>query len=92
MSRQPIETLSHEFMIRDHLALLEVPGETPVALALGGAEDLLDAVNHGLRELMNEPAVSHQATLLHHALMTAEALVIAAKAGIDAWEARHVEA
>ncbi|TBU86780.1 hypothetical protein [Phytopseudomonas dryadis] len=82
-------TFAHEFMVRGNHAVLEASDGVPVTEALEAAEDLLDAVLAGLRDLMAAPPVSHQATLVYYAAESAAALVCAAKAGLDAQENSH---
>lgn len=50
-------------------------------LALDSATDLLDAVIGGLQEIVSEPSVSSQVSLMLHAARTAQALVRAALEG-----------
>ncbi|HFH3048363.1 hypothetical protein [Pseudomonas aeruginosa] len=50
-------------------------------LALDSATDLLDAVIGGLQEIVSEPSVSSQVSLMLHAGETAQALVRAALEG-----------
>lgn len=50
-------------------------------LALDSATDLLDAVIGGLQEIVSEPSVSSQVSLMLHAVETAQALVRAALEG-----------
>ncbi|EMZ8417346.1 TPA: hypothetical protein N0H91_005906 [Pseudomonas aeruginosa] len=50
-------------------------------LALDSATDLLDAVIGGLQEIVSEPSVSSQVSLMLHAVETAQALVRSALEG-----------
>lgn len=52
-------------------------------LALDSATDLLDAVIGGLQEIVSEPSVSSQVSLMLHAVETAQALVRAALEGVE---------
>lgn len=82
MSKAP-QTREHEFDIRGAYAVLEAVGGIPVHESLDAATDRLEAVVAGLMELMNEPTVTHQATLIFYAAESALALVYAAHAGVD---------
>lgn len=82
MTTQPM-TLCHEFHTQDLHSVFEVVGGIPVHESLDAATDRLEAVVAGLMELMTEPTVTHQATLIFYAAESALALVYAAHAGVD---------
>lgn len=82
MSTAPM-TLAHEFHTRGLHSVFEAVGGIPVHESLDAATDRLEAVVAGLRELMQEPAVTHHATLVFYAAESALALVYAAHAGVD---------
>ncbi len=81
--RPQAETLSSPFATYGLHDVLEAAGDIPVHESLGAATDRLEAVVAGLRELMQEPAVTHHATLVFYAAESALALVYAAHAGVD---------
>ncbi|NDZ06744.1 hypothetical protein G3I72_00215 [Pseudomonas aeruginosa] len=61
--------------------VLCVKDDIDADLALDSATDLLDAVIGGLQEIVSEPSVSSQVSLMPHAVETAQALVRAALEG-----------
>lgn len=81
--RPKAETLSSPFATYGLHDVLEVSGDIPVHESLGAATDRLEAVVAGLRALMQEPAVTHHATLVFYAAESALALVYAAHAGVE---------
>lgn len=82
MSNQP-QTLAHPFATAGAHDVLEASGEIPLHESLDAATDRLEAVVAGLRELMQEPAVTQLATLIYFSAESALALVYAAHAGVD---------
>lgn len=76
------QTLAHEFHTQDLHAVFEAVGGIPVHESLDAATDRLEAVVDGLREFMQEPSVTHLATLVFYAAESALALVYAAHAGV----------
>lgn len=76
-------TLAHEFHTQRLHSVFEAVGGIPVHESLDAATDRLEAVVAGLRELMQEPAVTQHATLVYFAAESALALVYAAHAGVD---------
>lgn len=82
MSAAPL-TLTHEFHTQSLRSVFEAVGGIPVHESLDAATDRLESVVAGLRELMQEPAVTHHATLMFYAAESALALVYAAHAGVD---------
>ncbi|MEN8544079.1 hypothetical protein V8693_15510 [Pseudomonas aeruginosa] len=63
--------------------VLCVKDDIDADLALDSATDLLDAVIGGLQEIVSEPSVSSQVSLMLHAVETAQALVRAALEGVE---------
>lgn len=63
--------------------VLEASEGIPVHVSLNAATDRLEAVVAGLRELMQEPAVTQLATLTFYAAEAALALVYASRAGVE---------
>lgn len=82
MSKLP-QTLASPFATYGLHDVLEASGGIPVHEALDAATDRLEAVVAGLRELMQEPAVTQLATLTFYACESALALVYSAHAGVD---------
>lgn len=82
MSSQP-QTLGHPFATNGIHDVLQALSGIPLHESLDAATDRLEAVVAGLRELMQEPAVTHLATLTFYAAESALALVYAAHAGVD---------
>lgn len=82
MTDQPM-TVTHEFHTQQLHSVFEAVGGVPVHESLDAATDRLEAVVTGLRELMQQPAVTHHATLIFYAAESALALVYAAHAGVD---------
>lgn len=82
MSNTPM-TLAHEFNAQGLHSVFEAVGGIPVHESLDAATDRLEAVVAGLRELMQEPAVTQLATLTFYAAEAALALVYASHAGVD---------
>ncbi|AZL69229.1 hypothetical protein [Pseudomonas oryziphila] len=82
MNKQP-QTLASPFATYGLHDVLEASGEIPLQEALDAATDRLEAVVAGLRTLMQEPVVTHHATLVFYAAESALALVYAAHAGLD---------
>ena len=83
MKTEPLLTLEHEFHVPGNYAVLAAAGGVPVHESLDAATSLLESVAAGLRDLMTESAVSHQATLVWFACESALALVYAAHAAVD---------
>lgn len=81
--RPQAETLSSPFATYGLHDVLEAAGDVPVHESLDAATDRLEAVVAGLRELMQEPAVTHLATLIFYSAESALALVYAAHAGVE---------
>ncbi|WP_044461089.1 hypothetical protein [Pseudomonas sp. MRSN 12121] len=79
-------TLGHEFHKHGAHDLLIAADGVPIHDALDAATCYLEAVVHGLRDLMSEPAVSNEATLLFFAAENALALTYAAHAGVDPFQ------
>ncbi|HBO5926973.1 TPA: hypothetical protein L4715_006434 [Pseudomonas aeruginosa] len=63
--------------------VLCVKDDIDADLALDSATDLLDAVIGGLQEIVSEPSVSSQVSLMLRAVETAQALVRAALEGVE---------
>ncbi|MBN2987315.1 hypothetical protein [Pseudomonas lactucae] len=63
--KTPILTVSHEFHVQLNHAVFSAEGGVPIHESLDAATDLLHSVVAGLADLMQENAVSNQATLLH---------------------------
>ncbi|MBP5054348.1 hypothetical protein [Pseudomonas chlororaphis] len=82
--KSQLMTLQHEFHKHGPHDLLIAADGCPIHDALDAATCYLEAVVHGLRDLMSESAVSNEATLLFFAAETALALTYAAHAGVDA--------
>ena len=82
MSASP-QALASPFATYGLHDVLEAVGGIPVHESLDAATDRLEAVVAGLRELMQEPAVTHHATLVFYAAESALALVYAAHAGVN---------
>lgn len=76
-------TLEHPFCIRGNLEILSAAGDVPIHDSLEAATEYLEAVVHGLRDLMCTPEVSNLATLTFFAAETALALVYSAAASVD---------
>lgn len=76
-------TLAHEFHTQQLHSVFEAVGGIPVHESLDAATDYLESVVAGLRDLMAEPAVSKQASLIYFAADAALALCYAAHAGVD---------
>lgn len=81
--RPQAETLSSPFATYGLHDVLEAAGNIPVHESLGAATDRLEAVVAGLRDLMQDPAVTQHATLVFYAAESALALVYASHAGVD---------
>ncbi|MBH3308985.1 hypothetical protein I5P84_05890 [Pseudomonas mosselii] len=77
------KTLCHEFHTQQLHSVFEAVGGIPVHESLDAATDYLESVVAGLRDLMAEPAVSNQASLIYFAADAALALCYAAHAGVD---------
>lgn len=75
-------TLEHPFCIRGNFEILSAAGDVPIHESLEAATEYLEAVVHGLRDLMCTPEVSNLATLTFYAAETALALVYAAGAAV----------
>lgn len=82
MSKQP-QTLAHPFAVSGVHDVLEAAAGVPIHESLDAATDRLEAAVAGLRELMQEPAVTQLATLTYYAAESALALVYASRAGVD---------
>lgn len=82
MTAQP-NTMCHEFHTQQLHSVFEAVGGIPVHESLDAATDYLESVVAGLRDLMQEPAVSHRATLIYFAADAALALCYAAHAGVE---------
>ncbi len=67
----------------DSTNVLCVVDDIDADLALDSANDLLDAVVGGLQDIISEPSVSSQVSLMLHAVETAQALVRAALEGVE---------
>lgn len=76
-------TLESPFCTQRLHDVFSAAGGVPVHESLDAATSLLESVVAGLRDLMNEPATSHQATLVWFACESALALVYAAHAAVD---------
>jgi hypothetical protein len=76
-------TRAHEFNTQGLHSVFEAVGGIPVHESLDAATDRLEAVVAGLRELMQEPAVTQHATLICFAAEAALALCYSAHAGVD---------
>ena len=77
------ETLAHPFATSGAHDVLEAVAGIPIHESLDAALDRLEAVAAGLRQLMQEPAVTHYATLVFYAAESALALAYAAHAGVS---------
>ncbi|HEJ2040713.1 TPA: hypothetical protein SLV86_002499 [Pseudomonas aeruginosa] len=76
------ETAPVDLSKGDHKTnVLCVKDDIDADLALDSATDLLDAVIGGLQEIVSEPSVSSQVSLMLRAVETAQALVRAALEG-----------
>lgn len=82
MTTQP-QTLDHEFRTYGLHDVLQANGGISIHESLDAASDYLEAVVAGLRDLMQEPAVTQHATLVFFAAETALALVYSAHAGAE---------
>lgn len=76
-------TLESPFHTQRLHDVFSAAGGVPVHESLDAAAGLLESVAAGLRDLMNESAVSNQATLAWFACESALALVYAANAAVD---------
>lgn len=76
-------TIGHPFATHGLHDVLEALSGIPLHESLDAATDRLEAVVAGLRDLMQEPAVTHRATLIYYAADAALALCYAAHAGVD---------
>lgn len=76
-------TIGHPFATHGLHDVLEALNGIPLHESLEAATGRLEAVVAGLRDLMQEPTVTHRATLVFYAAETALALVYAAHAGVD---------
>ncbi|ATB64165.1 hypothetical protein MXB02_06995 [Pseudomonas mosselii] len=81
MIAQP-QTVAHSFANQGLHEVLEAIAEIPIHESLDAAIYRLEAVLGGIRELMQQAAVSNKATLVYFAAESALALVIAAHAGV----------
>lgn len=82
MNHEP-QTLAHPFAVSGVHDVLEAAAGVPIHESLDAATDRLEAVVAGLRELMQEPAVTQLATLTYYAAESALALVYASHSGVD---------
>lgn len=82
MTTQPA-TVAHPFATTGNHDVFEAAAGVPIHESLDAATDRLEAVIAGLRELMQEPAVTQLATLTFYAAESALALCYAAHAGVD---------
>lgn len=82
MKTEPL-TLESPFHTQRLHDVFSAAGGVPVHESLDAATSLLESVTAGLRDLMTEPAVSNQATLVWFACESALALVYAAHAAVD---------
>jgi hypothetical protein len=82
MSNLP-QTMGHPFAASGLHDVLQALSGIPLHESLDAATDRLEAVVAGLRDLMQEPTVTHRATLVFYAAESALALVYAAHAGVD---------
>lgn len=78
-----ILTLESPFYVNGISDVFSAAGGVPIHDSLDAATSLLESVVAGLRDLMTEQAVSHQATLVWFAAESALALVYAAHAAVD---------
>ncbi len=76
-------TVGHPFATQGLHDVLEALSGIPLHESLDAATDRLEAVVAGLRDLVQEPSVSHRATLIYFAADAALALCYAAHAGVD---------
>ncbi|WP_060538387.1 hypothetical protein [Pseudomonas sp. NBRC 111125] len=81
MTNQPA-TIAHPFASSGASEVFEAVAGVPLHESLDAATDRLEAVLAGLRDLMTEPSVSNQATLIYFAADAALALCYAAHAGV----------
>lgn len=77
------KTLAHPFATTGAHDVFEATAGVPIYESLDAATDRLEAVVAGLMELMTEPTVTHQTTLIFYAAESALALVYAAHAGVE---------
>ncbi|MCE1008750.1 hypothetical protein [Pseudomonas monteilii] len=82
MTSQPM-TVTHEFHTQQLHSVFEAVGGIPIHESLDAATSYLESVVAGLRDLMSEPVVSHQASLIYFAADAAFALCYSAHAGVD---------
>lgn len=81
MTTQPA-TVAHPFAATGDHDVFEAAAGVPIHESLDAATDRLEAVIAGLRDLMTEPSVSNQVTLIYFAADAALALCYAAHAGV----------
>ncbi|MGE1530856.1 hypothetical protein [Pseudomonas putida] len=81
MTNQPT-TIAHPFASSGASEVFVAVAGVPLHESLDAATDRLEAVLAGLRDLMTEPTVSNQATLIYFAADAALALVYSAHAGV----------
>lgn len=82
MTTQPA-TVAHPFATTGNHDVFEAAAGVPIHESLDAATDRLEAVIAGLRELMQEPAVTQLATLTFYAAESALALAYSVHAGVD---------
>lgn len=75
-------TSAHPFATTGNHDVFEAAAGIPIHESLDAATDRLEAVIAGLRELMQEPAVTQLATLVFYTAESAFALVYSAHAGV----------
>lgn len=81
MSAQ-LQTVAHPFATTGNHDVFEAAAGVPIHESLDAATDRLEAVIAGLRELMAEPSISNQATLIYFACDAALALIYSVHAGV----------
>jgi hypothetical protein len=81
--KTPILNVAHEFHVPINHAVFSAEGGVPVRESLDAALYLLESVVAGLAQLMQESAVSNQATLIHFAADSAMALIYSAAASAE---------
>lgn len=82
--KTPILTVAHEFHVHGDYSVLSAEPGIPVHISIDAAADLLESAVSGLRNLMQSPESSTQATLICFAVESALALVYSAQSAVDA--------